>query len=311
MTAVPEAPRTTWAIAAIGAVGVLILGAAAVVWLTLSGRLEDGELYALILLGMAAVLALVVLLRRAARATQGGLALTAGPAAPWAPIFATISTVIALFLLRDPTADETRRIAVAIGLGLGLAAWAVAVWDITFRSKPRTVNARAFADLMEKYRAVQTRYVRARNADPKAPSVVEAEPHLTWARAELGVAAEPTADSPQPPSSHQRSTQSGVDWASGYGYVNVSMALHRAEEALVLGADPAELDSIILHDRLRTSGSRRCAELGDSRRPTHGLVPRRVLHPGRPTPPRSRPCGTRSTSFATLDGTVWHARATD
>ena len=117
MTAVPEAPRTTWAIAALAAVGLLVLGAAVVVWLTLIGRLEDGQLYALILLATAALLAIVVLLRRAARTTHGGLALTAGPAAPWAPIFATISTVVALFLLRDPTADETRRIAIAVGLG--------------------------------------------------------------------------------------------------------------------------------------------------------------------------------------------------
>ena len=199
MTAVPEAPRTTWAIAALGAVGVLILGAAVVVWLTLVGRLEDGQLYALILLGTAALLAVVVLLQRAARTAHGGLALTAGPAAAWAPIFATISTVVALFLLRDPTSDETRRIAVGVGLGLGLTAWAVAVWDVTFRSKPRTVNARAFADLMEKYRAVQTRYVQARDADPMAPPVVEAERHLTWVRTELGAPAEPAAERQQPP----------------------------------------------------------------------------------------------------------------
>jgi hypothetical protein len=256
MTAVSETPRMTWAIAALGAVGVLVLGAAVVLWLTLSGQLEDGQLYALILLGAAGLLAIIALLRRAARSTDGGLALTAGPAAPWAPIFATISTVFALFLLRDPTADETRRIAVAVGFGLGLAAWAVAVWDISFRSKPRTVNARAFADLMGKYRAVQTRYVRARDADPAAPWVVEAERHLAWVRAELGVPAEPPAESQQPPTPRGRATQSGVDWASGYGYVNVSMALHRAEEALVLVASRNELDAIVLHDRLRTSGSR-------------------------------------------------------
>ena len=39
MTAVPEAPRTTWAIAAFGAVGVLVIGAAVMVRLTPSGQL--------------------------------------------------------------------------------------------------------------------------------------------------------------------------------------------------------------------------------------------------------------------------------
>jgi hypothetical protein len=256
VTAVREARRITWSTLALAFVGILIVSALALVWLTLVGRLEGGQLYALVLLGTAALLAGTLLFRRAARSAQGALALTAGPAAPWAPIFATIATIVALFLLEDPTADETRRIAVAIGFGLGLVAWVVAVWDVTFRSKPRTVNARAFSDLMEKYRSAQARFERARDDDPKAPPVIEAERHLTWVRAELGISQPPSSEMEPALAAHERSTQGGVDWASGYAYVNVWMALHRAEEALLLVADHDELAAVVLHDRLRTSGSR-------------------------------------------------------
>ena len=178
------------------------------------------------------------------------------------------------------------------------------------------MNARAFADLMEKYRAVQTRYVQARHAEPTAPPVVEAEQHLSWVRAELGVPAEPMAESQQPPAPRERPSQFGVDWASGYGYVNVSMALHRAEEALFSLRTGASLmrSSYMIASGRRALGSRtwsrRCAELGGGRLPTDEYVRRRGRPLSRSTRPKSRPCGRRSTSFAIHDGMALRARAT-
>jgi hypothetical protein len=233
--------RVSWAIIGLGTVVLLTVLAAVLLWLSMTNRF-DGLLHASLLLVLATLLAVGVLFTQASRSAQGGLSLTAGPAAPWSPIFASLATLLTLFLLKDPGSDASRRVAVLVGLGLGLVAWLIAIWSMTFRSRPENVNPRVYADLLEKHRAVSTRLDRLQSGHQASDAFVEAQKHLAWASRELRVDGIPT--------------QAGVDWASGYAYINVWMALHRAEEALLRLASDEELAEVMLHDRLRTSGSR-------------------------------------------------------
>ena len=247
---------------------VLLTGSAAVLfWLSATEVLE-AQLYAALLLALAGLLALGVLFMRASRSVHGGLSLTAGPAAPWSPIFASLATLGALFLLKDPAADESRRVAVLVGLGLGIVAWVIATWSMTFRSRPENVNPRVYADLLEKHRSVLTRLDGLRAQHAASNAFIEAEKHLRWASRELRIDGTPT--------------QPGVDWASGYAYINVWMALHRAEESMLGIASRDELADVMLHDRLRTTGSRLTNLIAKVRAAREEL--RRVARPGNARP---------------------------
>jgi len=220
------------------------------------------------LLAAAGVLALAILIVRAGSSAQGGLPLTSGPAAPWSPILASGVTLIVLFFLKDPESATSRQVAVGIGFGVGILSWLVAIFSMTFRSRPENVNPRVYGDLLETHRAVLTRFTRMSAANPGSDAVEEAKGHLDWATRELSLTDKPT--------------QAGVEWASGYAYINVWMALHRAEEALLRLATPHELAEVMLHDRLRISGSR-LSNLRAKVRAVHGELAD-IIEPGPLTP---------------------------
>lgn len=239
---IPSTARgVNWPLFGLFAVVVMVVAGAALIFLSE----PDDAIRLLIgagLLAAAGVLALAILIVRAGSSVQGGLPLTSGPAAPWAPILASGVTLTVLFFLKDPESATSRQVAVGIGFGIGILAWMVAIFSMTFRSRPENVNPRVYGDLLETHRAVLTRLTRMSAANPGSDAVEEAKKHLDWATRELSLTHKPT--------------QAGVEWASGYAYINVWMALHRAEEALLRLATPLELAEVMLHDRLRISGSR-------------------------------------------------------
>ncbi|MCA1569832.1 MAG: hypothetical protein LC798_05820 [Chloroflexi bacterium] len=204
--------------------------------------MAPGRILTAALLGVAAIFILLLIDGRAKK-FGGRLALIVGPAAPWMPIIAAATTIAALFLEPAEPSAAGRELAVVMGIAAAAVIGLIGSWSVTFRSRAEKVNARMYADILEKHRAVSVRLTCAEKSSRAGCGAVdEAREHVHWVGKELGVAA---------PEREER----GREWWSGYGYASAWMALHRAEEALLLVADSAELVGVVLHDRLRTSNS--------------------------------------------------------
>lgn len=179
------------------------------------------------------------------RRIAAGLAL----AAPWIPIAAAAGIIGALYLSAGPETHQTRQVAVLIGLAFGALIGAVAAATTAQRSTPQRANSRAYAQVMERVRALRVQIAGVqKRVDAKEVSSSAA---LEEATAQiLAVEERLCLVGPNVPARAIDPT-----WSSAAAYQDLWTGIHRAEEALVLYATRDELAAGLSNDRLRVASS--------------------------------------------------------
>ena len=179
------------------------------------------------------------------RRIAAGLAL----AAPWIPIAAAAGLIGALYLSPGAETHRTRQVAVLVGLAFSALVGAVAAATNAQRSTPQRANSRAYAQVMERVRAlrVQIAGVQKRvdaNEVSSSTALDEATAQILAVEERLCLVG------PNVPAHAIDPT-----WSSAAAYQDLWTGIHRAEEALVLYATRDELAAGLVNDRLRVASS--------------------------------------------------------
>lgn len=170
-------------------------------------------------------------------------------AAPWVPLSAAAGLIAALYLSTGAETHQTREVAVLIGLAFAALVGVVATFATAGRSTPQTANSRAFAQVMDRVRALRVRIecvggsVKAGTADP-CQGLNEATAQLLAVEERLclvGPGAQSRAIDPT--------------WTTASAYQDLWNGIHRAEEALVCYASHDELLALAASDTLRVASS--------------------------------------------------------
>lgn len=231
-----------------GPAGRIIVAVVAVAALAALGLALQGAPRETIVISVAGFLLIVLVLGlvlglawRAAFRLAGVARVALGATLPWVPALAAVGTLAAFYALsgeafvtRRPNADPAW--AIPIGCGAALLLWvAFAALSAGSITGP-TANERAFGEISARARTLRARFDAVSGGNDAAKA--EAEVHLKWLE------------------HHLNRNERDPAWASGIAYLDAWVALHRAEEALLEFAPPAELEGEILHDQLRVSSSR-------------------------------------------------------
>ncbi len=168
-------------------------------------------------------------------------------AAPWVPISAAAGIIAALYLTTGSETHQTREMAVLLGLGFALVVGALATVATAGRSTPQTANSRAFAQVMERVRALRV------HMDCVQEMVTHdaADPCLGLNEAMAQVLAVEERLCLSGPNVPARSID--PTWSSAAAYQDLWTGIHRAEEALVCYATRDELVAGVANDQLRVS----------------------------------------------------------
>lgn len=231
-----------------GSTGRLILAVLGVAALAALWMWSQAEAIQTIVIAVAAILlgalvaTLVLGLAWRALFRLAGLARVALTATlPWVPGLAALGTLFAYyalsgeaFITRRPAADPAW--AIPIGCGIALALWVVFAALAAGRLTGPDANERAHGEIAARARTLRARFDAVANGSTGARA--EAESHLHWLE------------------HHLERNERDPAWASGIAYLDAWVALHRAEEALLEFASPAELEGEMLHDQLRMTSSR-------------------------------------------------------
>jgi hypothetical protein len=170
-------------------------------------------------------------------------------AAPWIPIAAAAGIIAALHLPSGAETYQGREVAVLVGLGFAAFVGVAAAIVSAPRSTPQQANSRAYAQVMERLRALRVRIasvgkmVSEKNADSSS-GLEEATAHLLAVEERLCLVG------PNAPSRAIDPT-----WASASAYQDLWTGIHRAEEALISYATHDELVAGVASDKLRVAGS--------------------------------------------------------
>jgi hypothetical protein len=157
--------------------------------------------------------------------------------APWIPLWASVVTIAALFLLQDPLW------AVAVGVAGGLVLWvAHAAFSAGF-GHPANAYPRAFSELAERVRTLEAKLESSAQSDASSTAWRTAEQHVGWLRRRL----------PECGKASVGDHDSG--WIAGTSYIDAWNAVHRAEEAMLELASTDQLRAAALRDQLRLAES--------------------------------------------------------
>lgn len=189
--------------------------------------------------------------------------------APYLPGLAATVTVIAYLTIGpdDPTSTD----AAYFGLVFGFGSWPFLAWPLRGLCTADRAQSRSYLELLQRHQQLKDRLARlAPEIEKRAPKVddcppddpcleaaivlVEAMNQLDYAAGLLGLEGVPDPSLPpgQPP---RRERPTAIRWVTGSGYVEVTRALHRVEEALI-EIEPLEaLIGDALHDDLSLSDS--------------------------------------------------------
>ncbi len=195
----------------------------------------------------ALVIASVVLV--AAGLTQFGSGLvrraTAGfsTSAGWTPVIATLGVIVAAFVVPNLMEMRWRGAAIAAGITCGFITWLVLAFVAALRGTPSQVNSRVFSDVTETYRGLRERLDGVSRTERESVGYTTAAAHLNWLRDCIGMG----CDDKRPADRH---------WTSGYRYIDLWSALHRADEALLSTMSTSDVDTEIERDHYRLAGSR-------------------------------------------------------
>jgi len=170
-------------------------------------------------------------------------------AAPWIPLAAAAGIIAALYLPGGAETHQTREEAVLFGLAFAAVIGVVATLVTAGRSTPQHANSRAYAQVMERVRALQVRIECVEGSVAKGT----ADPcdGLSEARAQLRAVEERLCLSG--PNAPSRSMD--PSWTTGTAYQDLWNGIHRAEEALVCHAPHEELLAMLAGDRMRVATS--------------------------------------------------------
>jgi hypothetical protein len=173
-------------------------------------------------------------------------------AAPWIPISAGAGIIAALYLNTGPETHQSRETAVLIGLAFAMVVGVVATVVTAGRSTPQYANPRAFAQIMERVRALRVHIdsTVAPPADPAKSGDPRSDPELG-----LKIAKTQLAFVEDRLCLHAPSTAMDPTWSSAAAYQDLWTAIHRAEEALVDYQTRAELAASIADDLRRVASS--------------------------------------------------------
>jgi len=162
--------------------------------------------------------------------------------APFAPLCATVISVIAYLLMSlpidsSPKVPDTPLAALGIGVAATLVLWVLAVLlGITMTSAP-SAQPRLYLELAHRYKNVRDRL--AQLTPGSAQPSVEARNSLLYSnRVLIGEENGPA-----------------LRWALAYGYVSVLRALHRAEQEIIIFEPREDLLGDIQYDELSLSRS--------------------------------------------------------
>ena len=167
-------------------------------------------------------------------------------AAPWIPISAAAGIIAALYLPNGPETHATREMAVLLGLGFATVVGVVATIATAGRSTPQYANPRAFAQVMERVRALKVEMTGLGANKKYRPEI-----GLAMARTQLHAVEERLCLY----GSNAPARAIDPTWSSGAAYQDLWTGIHRAEEALVVYQGRAELKAGIAEDLLRVESS--------------------------------------------------------
>lgn len=170
-------------------------------------------------------------------------------AAPWIPIAAAAGIIAALYLSPGAETHQTRQVAVLVGLAFAALVGALAAATTAQRSTPQRANSRAFAQVMERVRALRVQIACVeKRVEAKESSACTG---LEEASAQvLAVEERLCLVGPNAPSQSIDPT-----WSSAAAYQDLWTGIHRAEEALVCYATRDELAAGLANDRQRVASS--------------------------------------------------------
>ncbi len=163
--------------------------------------------------------------------------------APFAPLFATLVSVVAYLLMAlpvdsSPKVPDTPVAALGIGIVAMLVLWALAVLlGITMTSAP-SAQPRLYLELAHRYKNVRDRLAQLTAGSSAQPSVEARNSLLYSNRVLIGEENGPA-----------------LRWAFAYGYVSVLRALHRAEQEIMIFEPREDLLGDIQYDELSLSRS--------------------------------------------------------
>ncbi len=228
-----------------GRIVIAVLGIAAVgaLGLATQGTPRDAILASVVaFLLVAAVVALVLSVAwKAARRLAGIARVALAASVPWVPGLAAVGTLVIYYALAGeafvagwPNVDPAW--AIPVGSALALVGWVALAVLSAGSLTGRGANERAFGEVSARARTLRARFNAAEGGSPATHA--EIDRHLDWLEQHLA------NEAPDP------------RWASGVAYLDAWVALHRAEEALLEFASPADLEAEILHDELRVMSSR-------------------------------------------------------
>jgi hypothetical protein len=170
-------------------------------------------------------------------------------AAPWIPIAAAAGIIAALYLSPGAETHQTRQVAVLVGLAFAALVGALAAATTAQRSTPQRANSRAYAQVMERVRALRVQIacieqrVEAREASA-CTGLAEATAQVLAVEERLCLVG---------PNAPSRSID--PTWSSAAAYQDLWTGIHRAEEALVCHATRDELAAGLANDRQRVASS--------------------------------------------------------
>jgi hypothetical protein len=167
-------------------------------------------------------------------------------AAPWIPISAAAGIIAALYLPSGPETHATREMAVVLGLGFATVVGVVATIVTAGRSTPQYANPRAFAQVMERVRALNVQIAGLAANQKHRP-----EDGLAMARTQLHAVEERLCLY----GSNAPARAIDPTWSSAAAYQDLWTGIHRAEEALVVYQGKAELKAGVAEDLLRVESS--------------------------------------------------------
>ena len=163
--------------------------------------------------------------------------------APFAPLCATVISVIAYLLMSlpidsSPKVPDTPLAALGIGVAAMLVLWILAVLlGITMTSAP-SAQPRLYLELAHRYKNVRDRLAQLTTGTNSQPSVEARNSLLYSNRVLIGEENGPA-----------------LRWALAYGYVSVLRALHRAEQEIIIFEPREDLLGDIQYDELSLSRS--------------------------------------------------------
>jgi len=170
-------------------------------------------------------------------------------AAPWIPISAAAGIIAALYLSTGPETHQTREMAVLIGLGFAALVGAVAAATTAQRSTPQRANSRAFAQVMERVRALRVHIAcLEKRVDGK-----EVDPCLGLEEATAQLMAVEERLCLHGPNAPSRAID--PSWSNAAAYQDLWTGIHRAEEALICYFSRDELVAGVANDKLRVASS--------------------------------------------------------